>query len=154
MAIYQFKREQRVKTDLNTLWEFISDPGNLKVITPPDLNFMITSQHPDQTIYPGMMITYRVSPLKGIRVTWVTEITHIEDKEYFIDEQRKGPYRIWHHEHRLKPLDKGTLMEDLITYAPPLGPLGAVANRLVIRRKLDMIFCFRENKLEEMFGNI
>ena len=99
-----------------------------------------------------MIIAYHVRPLLGIKTTWVTEITHVTELKYFVDEQRFGPYTMWHHQHLLEPVEGGVLMTDIIDYQPPLGILGAIANQLTIRKKLKEIFAFRKIKLEEYFG--
>ncbi len=154
MAIYQFYREQVFNATKEELWDFISSPRNLKKITPPYMGFDITSGHLPEKMYRGMMISYKVSPLAGFKSDWVTEITHVEPFSYFVDEQRSGPYRIWHHEHKLIPQPKGILMTDLITYQPPFGLLGRVANKLFIENKLKEIFDYRKVRLKELFGEI
>lgn len=132
-------------------WAFISDPSNLKHITPESMGFEITSEGLPEKMYPGMIITYSVKPLLGIKTTWVTEITHVRERQYFVDEQRVGPYTIWHHEHHLEPAEGGVVMRDIVTYKPPLGVLGSMANKLIIRRKLRQIFRYREKALERIF---
>ncbi len=151
MPLYQFYRKQTLDTSIEELWDFISSPKNLKKITPTYMGFDITSSYLPEKMYQGMMISYKVSPLPGFKSNWVTEITHVNDKVYFVDEQRSGPYKIWHHEHRLIPKPKGVLMTDLITYQPPFGFLGAIANKLTIENKLNEIFDFRKVKLNELF---
>ncbi len=147
MPVYTLERKQTVAMPHERCWRFFSDPANLARITPPSLGFRVLSKQPPQ-IHPGLMIRYRVSPLFGVPVTWVTEITHVRAPDYFVDEQRIGPYRIWHHEHTFRAVDGGhTEVTDLIHYVPPLGPLGAIFNRLLIRRQLDRIFDFREQQL-------
>lgn len=154
MAIYQLYREQKIPADVEAVWDFISSPGNLKHITPAYMGFEITSEGLPEQVYEGMIIMYSVSPVFGIHMRWVTEITHVVDKQYFVDEQRVGPYKIWHHQHRIHPVDDGVLMTDLVTYKPPLGFLGALANHLLINKKLDEIFEFRRKKLIQIFGDI
>ncbi|MCB9224605.1 MAG: SRPBCC family protein [Crocinitomicaceae bacterium] len=151
MGVYQFKREQFIKVDLEELWEFISSPKNLSVITPDTMNFKIISVVPEK-MYPGLMIHYKVSPLPLYRTNWLTEITHVEHLKYFVDEQRHGPYKIWHHEHFLEPLNDGVLMRDIITYQPPFGVLGTIANKLLINNQINRIFDYRKEKLNEIFG--
>ena len=152
MPVYQFYREQVIPASRAEVWDFISCPENLKKITPPEMGFDITSSHLSEKMYPGMIISYKVKPLPGIKTNWVTEITQVREGEYFVDEQRVGPYRIWHHQHILDDHEEGILMKDLITYLPPLGLLGAIANRLVIRGKLEEIFAFREKAVIDIFG--
>lgn len=149
--MYQLKAEQFIPASIDEVWEFISSPANLKRITPGYMGFDITSGDLPDKMYPGMIISYRVSPVAGIKTTWVTEITHIEEGRYFIDEQRVGPYAMWHHEHHLEEVDEGVMMRDIVSYRPPMGILGAVANRLFIRKKLEGIFEFRVRAIEEIF---
>jgi ligand-binding SRPBCC domain-containing protein len=143
MPIYQLKRRQIVKRPISDCWHFFSNPRNLAKITPPELNFVIKTDLPSE-LYPGLMIEYTVSPLFGIPLTWVTEIVQVNAPRYFADEQRIGPYRLWHHEHFFSETsDGGTEVRDLVTYAPPFGPLGAVINRIAIRPQLERIFDYR-----------
>jgi ligand-binding SRPBCC domain-containing protein len=151
MAFYQFYREQFVPAGLDEVWDFISSPKNLKKITPPYMGFEITSHNLPEKMYSGMIISYKVSPLLGLKTDWVTEITHVVDKLYFVDEQRIGPYALWHHQHILVPSEGGVLMKDIVTYAPPFGFLGAIMNSLIIKGKLNEIFEFRERCLKDMF---
>ena len=151
MAFYQLKTEQQIPASLDEVWQFISAPGNLKEITPDYMGFDITSDQDLSQMYPGMIISYKVSPLLGIKMTWVTEITHVEDKKFFVDEQRVGPYKIWHHQHILEENDKGVMMKDIVTYVPPLGFLGAIANALMIKGQLKQIFDYRRIAVEKMF---
>ena len=152
MPTYQFYREQIIPASTSEVWNFISSPENLKKITPPEMGFDITTPHLPKKMYAGMIISYKVGVLPGFKTNWVTEITQVRDGEYFIDEQRVGPYRIWHHQHLLKAHDKGVIMTDLITYVPPMGFLGAIANKLMIEGKLNDIFTFRENAIIDIFG--
>ena len=152
MAYYQLYREQKINTSLDEMWDFISSPRRLKEITPNYMLFDITSKHIPEKMYEGMIISYKISPLLSIKIDWIAEITHIREKEIFIDEQRIGPYSFWHHQHIFKPIKKGTLMKDIVTYAPPYGLLGAIANMLVIRNKLKDIFDYRKKELEKRYG--
>lgn len=138
---------------LDKAWDFFSSPLNLGKITPPEMNFVVTSSYTDQTVmYPGMLITYKVSPLMGIKLDWVTEITHVKDKEYFVDEQRFGPYALWHHEHHFKEINGGVHMTDLFTYAIGYGPIGSIANSALVAKKVNDIFKYREKAVIELFG--
>lgn len=152
MAYYQLTQTQKIPSTINQVWDFISSPNNLKEITPKHMGFLVTGNTAREKMYPGMIITYKVSPLLGIKINWVTEITHIKDNEYFVDEQRIGPYAMWHHEHKIEPIDGGVLMTDIVTYQPPLGILGAIANHLFIKNQLQHIFEFRTMALEKKFG--
>lgn len=151
MAFYQLKRDQLIHCSLDELWSFIASPANLKKITPPYMGFDIVSGTLPAKMYEGMVIEYRVRPLMGIPTTWVTEISHVRERQYFVDEQRIGPYKMWHHQHTLEPQAKGVLMNDIISYQPPFGFLGALANTLIIRRQLKKIFDFRNQALDKIF---
>ena len=151
MAFYQFKRSQKIKASLAEVWDFISSPKNLKEITPDYMGFDITSDHIEK-MYAGAIISYKVSPLAGFKMTWVTEITHVKEGNYFVDEQRVGPYQIWHHQHHIKEIEGGVLMTDIVSYKPPFGLLGALANRLFIKTKLKEIFNYRRLAMEQRFG--
>lgn len=152
MGFYQFTSEQKVNAGIDEVWNFISSPQNLKKITPEYMGFDITTNYIPEKMYPGMIISYRVKPLLGIKTTWVTEITTVRDKEYFIDEQRVGPYTMWHHEHFLKRTDNGVIMRDIVSYKPPFGLLGSIANYLIIRKKLVEIFDYRQKSIDRIFG--
>jgi len=142
----------KLPISLDEAWNFFSDPRNLQKITPSDMGFTITSNFFKDEMYEGMIITYKVSPLLGIKMDWMTEITHVKHKEFFVDEQRIGPYKIWHHQHHFKAIDGGVEMTDIIDYAVPLGPLGKMVEPFLVRPKLKEIFDFRTKKMEELFG--
>lgn len=154
MGFYQLHTTQKIPATIDEAWDFISAPANLKKITPSYMGFDITSKHAGEKMYPGMIITYKVSPVFGIKMNWVTEITHVKEKEYFVDEQRSGPYSIWHHEHKIEPIEGGVLMTDIVSYKPPLGFLGSIANSLLIKKQLKEIFDFREKALIKIFGEM
>lgn len=152
MAIYQLIKTQKLPSSITEIWDFISAPINLKEITPEHMGFIVTSNTGTEKMYPGMIITYKVSPLLGIKLNWMTEITHVRDYEYFVDEQRVGPYKLWHHQHKIEPIKGGILMTDIVTYEPPLGLLGSIANSLLIKKQLQLIFDYRTIALEKRFG--
>ena len=152
MPVYTLRQTIKIPSSLEQVWDFISSPGNLKKITPPYMGFDITSKGLPEKMYAGMIIHYLVSPVFGIKTTWVTEITHVSDLKYFVDEQRVGPYRMWHHQHFVEQIEGGVLMTDIVDYQPPLGILGALANLLIIKKKLREIFDYRTIKVEEHFG--
>lgn len=154
MAFYQLSKTQKLAAGIKEIWSFIASPGNLKEITPENMGFVITSNNGSEKMYPGMIITYKVSPLAGIKLNWMTEITNIKEYEYFVDEQRIGPYSIWHHQHRFEPYDCGVLMTDIVTYQPPFGFIGAIANSLIIKTRLQQIFDYRSSALEQRFGRM
>lgn len=153
-AIYQLRTKQEIPATIDQVWEFISSPRNLKKITPEYMGFEITNEPIADVMYAGMIISYKVKPILGIPMNWVTEITHVKDKEYFVDEQRVGPYAIWHHQHKISPIDGGVLMEDIVSYKPPFGILGDIANSLFIRNQLKAIFDFRFIAVEREFGKL
>lgn len=155
MAVYTLRRTQRLPITPEQAWAFFSSPMNLKEITPPYMGFHVTSDPAFLAkMYPGQVITYTVTPLLGIPLFWMTEITHVEEGRYFVDEQRVGPYSIWHHQHHFAAIPGGVEMTDLVHYKIPLGLLGDLANSLFVRRQLEAIFSFRWKKLEEMFGTM
>ena len=149
MGFYQFIRTQKIDKPLSDVWDFISDPRNLKAITPDYMGFDITSDDIASTMYPGMIISYKVSPLLSIKMNWVTEITHVKEHKYFVDEQRVGPYKIWHHQHLLEPSGNGTIMKDIVSYKPPFGLFGNLTNPM-IKWKLKEIFDYRSKVLSDI----
>ncbi|NIJ44754.1 ligand-binding SRPBCC domain-containing protein [Wenyingzhuangia heitensis] len=153
MAFYQLKREQFINASLEEVWDFMSSPKNLKEITPKHMGFDITSDNKEDKMYEGMIISYIVKPLLGIPTTWVTEITHVVPLKYFVDEQRIGPYKLWHHQHILEERDGGVYMKDIVTYQPPFGFLGAIANRLFIKKQLNSIFKYRFKAVDDKYNN-
>jgi len=151
MALYQLKRKQILPISLEQAWEFFSSPFNLAKITPPDMGFQVKLVRPEDKMYPGMIIAYRVSPLLNIPMSWVTEITHVQEPYYFVDEQRFGPYSLWHHQHHFREVAEGVEMIDIVSYKIPFGILGDLANALFVRKRLDYIFDYRYQTLEKMF---
>ncbi|WP_295768012.1 SRPBCC family protein [uncultured Mucilaginibacter sp.] len=153
MKTYERRWEQFMPISLNEAWDFFSSPLNLEKITPSSMKFIVTSPYtPDTKMYPGMIITYKVSPLFGIKLNWMTEITHVQDKVYFVDEQRFGPYALWHHQHHFKEVDGGVQMTDILNYAIGYGPAGLIANRVLVKNKIEEIFNYRTKAIEKMFG--
>ncbi len=153
MKIYTLKAKQNLPISLEEAWSFLSDPRNLKTITPDYMGFEILSGA-DRNIYSGQIIQYIVTPILGIKNKWVTEITHVKNKEYFVDEQRFGPYALWHHKHFLKEIPGGVEMEDIIDYKVPFGMLGQLLHPFLVKPKLEEIFRYREKKLIELFGSL
>ncbi len=151
MKIYTLKSRQKLPISLQEAWDFLSDPKNLKKITPDYMGFEIISGA-DRPMYAGQIIQYIVTPVAGIKTKWVTEITHSVDKSYFVDEQRFGPYALWHHKHFIKEVPGGVLMEDIIDYKVPFGILGQLVHPILVKPKLKEIFEYREKKLIELFG--
>ena len=132
-------------------WKFLSSPKNLKTITPEYMSFNILSGA-EKPMFAGQLIQYIVTPILGIKTKWVTEITHVKEGEYFVDEQRFGPYALWHHKHFIREIDGGVEMEDIIDYKVPLGILGQIAHPILVKPKLEEIFAYRQKKLIALFG--
>jgi ligand-binding SRPBCC domain-containing protein len=151
MKIYTLHSKQNIPITIDEAWTFLSDPKNLKTITPDYMGFKIQSGA-EKPMFPGQLIQYIVTPVLGIPTKWVTEITHVVDKKYFVDEQRYGPYSLWHHKHFLREITGGVEMEDIIDYKLPLGLLGQLAHPILVKPKLKEIFDYRRQKLIEMFG--
>lgn len=153
MKIYSLHTKQNLPITKQEAWGFLSDPKNLKVITPDYMSFNILSGA-DRPMYAGQIIEYIVTPVLGIKTKWVTEITQVEQDDYFIDEQRFGPYALWHHKHFIKEIPGGVEMEDLIHYKVPFGILGQLVHPFLVKPKLKEIFAYRKKKLEEVFGSL
>ncbi len=151
MKIYRLASKQNLPISKKEAWEFLSSPKNLKTITPEYMGFNILSGA-DRPMFAGQIIQYIVTPLLGIKTKWVTEITHVVEGEYFVDEQRFGPYALWHHKHFIKEIPGGVEMEDIIDYKVPMGILGQLVHPFIVKPKLDEIFEFRRKKLIERFG--
>ena len=152
MKIFKLKYSQKLPISLNEAWDFLSSPNNLELITPKSMDFNIIYWDKKKA-YPGQIIQYTVKPILGIKINWVTEITQVRDKEFFVDEQRFGPYTFWHHKHFIKEIEGGVIMEDVIHYKPPFGLIGVLLNFLFINSKLNSIFKHRELELIKTFGN-
>jgi ligand-binding SRPBCC domain-containing protein len=145
--------QQKLPITLDQAWDFFSSPKNLNEITPPDFTFEFLSDIP-QNMYPGLLIQYRVRPMLHIPILWTTEITHVVDKKYFVDEQRQGPYNIWHHEHHFEATENGVLMTDILHYDIGMSFIGWLAGKLFVDQKVKGIFDYRHKKLERLFGSI
>jgi len=152
MKVYKKETVQYVNASVEECWAFFSNPSNLQKITPETMGFQITD-FDNKLMYAGQIIQYTVSPLLGLKLGWMTEITFVKDNSYFIDEQRFGPYALWHHKHFFEPTENGTKMTDLVHYALPLGFLGRIMNALVVKNKLKEIFDYRCVKVDEMFNS-
>ena len=152
MGIHVLRTTQTINASITTTWDFFSNPANLAKITPPELDFNVLTKLPER-MYPGMMIEYRVRPIFGIPARWLTEITHVEEGKYFVDEQRVGPYKVWHHEHHFKDLGDGRVeMSDIITYVIPFGILGDIVQPFLVAPQLEKIFRHREKVVAELFA--
>jgi ligand-binding SRPBCC domain-containing protein len=150
MKPFTLERTQTLPINLETAWKFFSNPANLVKITPPEMEFRITSS-PQSGIYAGQIITYSVRPLLRVSVNWTTEITHVERPNFFVDEQRFGPYRFWHHQHRFREVAGGVEMYDLVHYLLSHDHLAGLINRLFVAPRLRRIFDFRSTALTELF---
>ena len=148
--VYRLHKEQQLPISLNQAWKFVSNPENLKTITPPDMGFEIMGKTPHE-MFQGQIIEYTVKPMLNIPTQWVTEITHVNEPNFFVDEQRFGPYAFWHHKHFLEEIPNGVKMKDEIHYALPLGLIGRIANHLLVSKQLEKIFAYRTNKLKQLF---
>jgi ligand-binding SRPBCC domain-containing protein len=147
----QLYREQLIPADPALVWEYFSSSKNLNELTPQELKFQIVSALPEK-MYAGQLIEYRVSPVTGVWFEWLTEIRHVEEGRYFVDEQRRGPYKFWYHEHHFVPVGDGVRMIDRVTYDVGWGPLGRIAEKLWVGRQLQAIFAYRFRRVEEIFG--
>ncbi|MBA3815545.1 MAG: SRPBCC family protein [Parachlamydiaceae bacterium] len=143
---------QKVPLSLKESWDFFSSPENLKILTPQHLGFEISNDLDDRKMYAGQIIAYRLRPVFNIPIEWVSEITHVQEPFYFVDEQCFGPYKFWHHEHHFKAIPNGVEVVDIIYYKMPFGFLGKVIHSLKVKQDLETIFTYRRAKLEELFG--
>jgi ligand-binding SRPBCC domain-containing protein len=150
---YKLATSQIMPVSMEEAWDFFSSPANLQAITPPDMGFVIKSGLADKA-YAGQIIEYSVKPVLGIPIYWMTEITQVKDKEYFIDEQRFGPYSLWHHQHHFKEVPGGVEMNDLVHYRLPFWILGDVANTLFVKKQLQGIFDYRTKAVEKKWGKM
>src|SRR5829696_1631863 len=150
--VYSLYSKQNIPKSLEEVWGFFSDANNLLNVTPPHLNLKVTNKVYGDTVYAGQVMTYIVKPLLGIPLSWMTEIRHVEPLKYFVDEQRKGPYKLWHHQHHFKSIEGGVEMIDIVHYRLPFGPIGNIANGLIVKKELEKIFSYRYQKIVELFG--
>jgi len=151
MGIHYFKTSQFIPAPIDLVWDFFSSPGNLKIITPPDLKFSIISELSPENILKGQQIEYYVTPIWHMRVKWVTKISDVREKEYFVDEQLRGPYKLWQHKHFFNQTAGGMEMNDEISYDIGYGKMGDLLLLPIIRRKIEKIFSFRRKKIAEIF---
>lgn len=153
MKVYQLKTEQKLHISIEKAWKFFANPDNLSLITPEWLNFEVRSNLPDK-MYAGMIINYKVHPVMGIPINWITEITHVNEPFYFVDEQRYGPYKFWHHQHHFRETESGVEITDIVNYALPLDPFSRPINFFLVQNRVREIFRFREKKLGVLFPPI
>lgn len=152
MKIFKLKTVQTLPITIEEAWGFFSSPNNLSKITPSSMDFRILTELPKK-IYPGMIVQYTVKPMAPFRISWLTEITQVREPNFFVDEQRFGPYGFWHHQHHFKKVAQGTAVIDLVHYGLPLGFLGRIAHGLFVKQKLNAIFEYRESALIQLFGD-
>lgn len=151
--MYKMYFSKELPIDLSQAWEFFSSPRNLEKITPQNLALKIKDPYIEKKMYAGQIIPYTVQPFWNIKIEWITEITAVQEPNYFIDEQRFGPYTFWHHEHHFKTIQGGVLMEDIIFYKVPFGFVGRTLHYIKIQKDLEYIFSYRSEILEKIFGN-
>lgn len=150
--VHTLEKKQLIPIDLKTAWDFFSSPENLSKITPSELGLRITSEIPER-MHEGLLIRYKVTPFPFFESEWITEITHIDEPSFFVDEQRAGPYSFWHHKHYFKEIDGGVEIKDVVDYALPFGPIGDIVNHIFVGRKLEFIFDYRYKEIEKIFGS-
>lgn len=153
MKLYSLHSSQKLPISLEKAWDFFSDPKNLNTITPDSMNFKTLSGD-ERKMFAGQIIHYKIAPFPSVSMQWVTEITHVEDKKFFVDEQRFGPYNFWHHKHFFTQIDGGVLIEDIVHYKLSFGIVGQLFHPIIVRPKLEEIFKFRKEKLIELFGEL
>ncbi|MBC7425486.1 MAG: SRPBCC family protein [Bacteroidia bacterium] len=151
MSVHFFKASQKLPISQAEAWEFISSPANLKELTPVSMGMKITGDHP-RKMFAGQIITYTLKPVANIPMHWMTEISHVSEPHFFVDEQRSGPYKLWNHKHFLKDIPGGVQIDDTVHYSLPLGLIGDLANLLFVKKKLEDIFEYRKKRMEEIFG--
>jgi ligand-binding SRPBCC domain-containing protein len=149
--MYRFEQQQLIKADLDQVWKFFSNPRNLQKLMPEDMGFQTIDEVPE-SMYPGLLLRYKVAPLMGIKLPWTSRIEFIEDRKYFVDTQSEGPFRYWHHEHRFEETEEGTMAIDILHYRLPLEPLSKLFHGSIVKKKLDIIFQTRISKTSDIFG--
>ena len=154
MAVHRLTHQQTLPAELPAVWSFFSDAANLQTITPEYMRFRVTSGDLPDEIYPGQIITYTVSPILRIPLFWMTEITHVAPRKMFVDEQRRGPYRMWHHQHHFEACEGGVLMTDIVHYELPFWIFGELARPLFVSRQLNNIFEYRKHKMASLFPGV
>lgn len=153
MKVYKFHQKQFIKSDIDRVWDFFSSPDNLNKITPPFMNFEILDISGSEKMFNGQLIKYKVSPFPFVRVTWVTEINDIHPKTFFSDNQVKGPFSLWHHEHKFSEVNGGVEMEDHVNYSVPFWFIGRIVNTLAVRKQVQQIFEYRRVMVEKLFNH-
>jgi ligand-binding SRPBCC domain-containing protein len=149
--IHRLTQKQLVTASLDDVWAYFATPANLNDMTPPDMQFEIIHGN-ESRMYQGQLIEYRVQFMPLVKSRWLTEIAHVQEKSYFVDEQRIGPYHFWYHEHRFEEVEDGTHISDQVTYELPFGLLGDFVHAIWVRPRLNSIFEYRKVKVKEIFG--
>ena len=149
MKLHRINRRQLIPISMTKAWAFFSNPLNLSKIKPPWLNLKVTSDVP-KSMHLGMIITYRIKPMAFMPTCWISEITHVKTPTYFVDEQRLGPFRFWHHQHLFKEVARDVEIQDIVHYAMPLGPIGEMVHAISVRKRVEAIFDFRKKALEQI----
>ena len=152
MSLHQLKIVQTLPVSVETAWDFFSDPRNLQLITPASFQFKILSDLGNKAIHEGQIIEYKVRPLFNLEMYWRTVITKVQDKVMFIDEQQKGPYRYWQHQHHFKPMDRGTEMTDIVKYEVPGWFAGDIVNSILVSKKLKALFQYRSEAISRLMS--
>lgn len=151
--IHHFSNRQLLKSDLKTVWDFFSQTENILKLTPAEMHFKVVDSKLDKIVHEGQIINYKVSPLFGIPLHWQTEITEVQEQQYFVDVQNKGPFALWKHQHVFTPTATGVLMEDNVSYKMPLGSIGNLVNQLVVSHKIEALFAYRTEVLDHLFNS-
>jgi ligand-binding SRPBCC domain-containing protein len=151
MKLHRIHRRQVIPISLTEAWTFFSNPENLSKITPPWLNLTVVSNIPS-SMHSGMIISYRITPMVRVPTLWISEITHVNIPIYFVDEQRLGPFRFWHHQHLFKEVGRNVEIQDIVHYAMPLGTIGELVHAISVRKKVEAIFYFRQKALERILS--
>lgn len=154
MKIYRINTKQQLPISLADAWSYFSDTGKLSELTPSWMHFTKTSPSPSKGMYPGMIVTYRLRPIWSVWFNWMAEITHVKEQELFVDEQRSGPFRFWHHEHHFKEVDNGVEIMDILHYALPFGIIGRAVHQLSVEGKMQAVFQYRQKRLQALFGTV
>jgi ligand-binding SRPBCC domain-containing protein len=153
MSVHRIDARLGLGMSIDEAWSFFADPRNLAAITPSEMGLEFNGEVPAR-MYAGLLLAYTVKPLLGVPLQWLTEITHIEEGRYFVDEQRRGPYRFWHHQHHFTAVEGGVEMRDIVHYELPFGPLGNAVDHLFVRVKIDRMFAYRRQVLSASFGEL
>lgn len=154
MKTYHLEFTQTLPITIDAAWDFFSSPKNLRKITPEKMGFQITFQSGGEKMYAGQLIKYKINIFPFVKSSWLTEITYVQKPYFFVDEQRQGPYSLWHHQHHFEEIEGGTKMLDIISYSIPLGIIGRMMNYLFIHQQINRIFEYRKKVLSQFFNEV